>query len=189
MVKVGRPERYATLARVRKHQEEQRAQALAQARRVVSGLEEQRRELEAYQKRILEEAGRQASEPVAGRMRALYLFERHLGRLGDEKGIEIEAGRHDAEERRGEFEEAVKQRRIVERLIEKAEEDVQDRIRRRTQRHHDEIAAIQFARESLKQRRENEADRHAKDPWNRRPGRRLFSSGAHRSYGGDRPAK
>lgn len=188
-MKARRPERYATLARVRKHQEEQQAKALAEARRVVSGLVEERHELEAYQRRILEEAGRQASEPVAGRMRALYLFERHLVKLADEKDVEIEAGRHDAEARRGEFEEAVKRRRIVERLIERAEEDVQDRIRRRTQRQHDEFATIQFARESLRQRRENEADRHDEDPWNRRPGHRVFSGGAHWSYGGDGPAQ
>ncbi|MCH8204157.1 MAG: flagellar FliJ family protein [Candidatus Hydrogenedentes bacterium] len=188
-MKVRRPERYATLARVRRHQEEQRAQVLARARRVVSGLEDQRGELESYRQRILEEAGRQASEPVAVRLRALYVFERHLGRLADDKDVEIEAGRHDADARRGEFEEAVKRRRIVERLIEKAEEDVHHRIRRREQRHHDEIAAIQFARESLRQRRENEADRYAEDPWNRGPGHRLFSSGARRSYGGDGPAQ
>ncbi len=188
-MKVRRPERYETLARVRKRQEEQRAQVLAQARRVVSSLEEERRELETYQKRMLEEAGRQASEPVAGRLRALYLFERHLCRLADEKEVEIEARRHDAEERRGEFDEAVTRRRIIERLIEKAEEDIRHSVRRRTQRQHDEIASIQFARESLRQRRENEADRHAQDPWNRRPRHRVFSGGADRSDGGDGPAE
>ena len=188
-MKVRRPERYATLARVRRHQEEQRAQALARARRVVSGLEDQRRELEAYQKRILEEAGRQASDPVAADLRALYVFERHLVRLADDMDVEIEARRHDAEGRRGEFEEAVKRRRIVERLIEKAEEDVHDRIRRREQRQQDEIAAIQFARESLRRRRESETDRYAEDPWNRGAGHRLFSGGARRAYGRDGAAQ
>lgn len=154
-MRIRRPERYATLARVRKHQEEQKAHALAQARRAVRGLEEQRHELEAYQERVLERAADHASEPVAGRMRALYMFERHLGRLVDEKDLEIEAGIRDAEDRRRDFDEAVKQRRIIERLIEKAREGLQERFRRREQRHHDEIATIQFAGDSLRRQREN----------------------------------
>ncbi|MCH7910071.1 MAG: flagellar FliJ family protein [Candidatus Hydrogenedentes bacterium] len=188
-MRIRRPERYATLARVRKHQEEQKAHALAQARRVVGGLEEQRRELEAYQKRVLERAADHASEPIAGRMRALYLFERHLGRLADEKDLEIEAGTRDAEERRREFDEALKQRRIIERLIEKAQKGLQKRFRRSEQRHHDEIASIQFASDSLRLQRENEADRHAKDSRSSGSRHRMFSSGAHHPHGGDRSAR
>lgn len=184
-MRIRRLERYATLARVRKHQEEQKAQVLAQARRVVRGLEEQRRELEAYRERVLERAADQAAGPVAAQMRALYLFERHLGRLADEKDVEIESGMRDAKERRSEFDEAVKQRRIIERLIEKAREGLHEEFRRRSQRHHDEIASIQFARDSLRQRRENEADRHAKDFRSSGSGHRLFFGGGHHPYGGD----
>lgn len=149
-MRMRRPERYATLARIRKRQEEQKAQALAQARRVVQGLEEQRHELDAYQERVRERAADHASEPVAGKMRTLYLFERHLGWLADKKDLEIEAGVRDAEDRRREFDEAVKQRRTIERLIEKAQEGLREESRRREQRHHDEIASIQFARDSVR---------------------------------------
>ena len=140
-MRIRRLERYATLARVRKHQEEQKAQVLAQARRVVRGLEEQRRELEAYRERVLERAADQASGPVEAQMRALYLFERHLGRLADEKDVEIDAGVSDAEERRSEFEEAVKQRRIIERLIEKTGEGLPEKFRRRLQAPPAELAS------------------------------------------------
>ena len=154
-MKGRRPERYATLARVRKHQEEQKALALAQARRTVRDLVEQCRELESHQRRILDEAARQAAEPKASRMQAVYEFERHLSWLTEKKEAEIEEKRRDAEEQRQAFEEAFKKRRIIERLIEKAEEDVRERFKYLTQRSHDEFASIHFARESLSQRKEN----------------------------------
>lgn len=149
-MRMRRPERYAMLARIRKRQEEQRAQALAQARRVVHGLEEQRHELEAYQKSVLERAADHAPGPVASRMRALYQFERHLVWLAGKKELDIEAGMRDTEDRRREFDEAVKQRRTIERLIEKAQKGLREEFRRREQRHHDEIASIQFARDSVR---------------------------------------
>ena len=183
-MKAKRPERYETLGRVRKHQETQRAQALAQVRRTVRELEEQRHELESYQKRILVEAGRQSTEPKARRMQALYQFQRHLGLLTDKKEVEIDGLTQEVETRRLAFEESVKNRRIVERLVERAEEDARKHFARRTQRLQDEFASVHFARESLSQRRESEAEHDDKVSGNNFSVRRLLPSGLNRAGGG-----
>lgn len=182
-MKAKRPERYATLGRVRKHQETQRAQALAQIRRTVGELEEQCHELESYQERILSEAKRQAAEPKARRMQAFYQFQRHLGALTEKKEAEIDGLRLEVEERRLAFEEAVKNRRIIERLIERAKKDSREDLARRTQRLHDEFASVHFARESRSQRRASEAELD-EDSRNSPPVRRLLSGGIDRTRAG-----
>lgn len=184
-MKLRRPEQYETLARVRKLQADQKAQELAYARNKLKNLELQREELEAYQRRVLEEAGRQAAEPIPERMRGFYRFERHLGRLADAKGAEIETYRREVEERREHFEEAVRKRRIVDRLIEKAEQRIRERFDRHEQRFHDEVASIQFARRNLNQRRKERANEHAESSRNTRAGGYRLSGGAHRAHGGD----
>ena len=184
-MKAKRPERYETLGRVRKHQEQQRAQALAKARRRVRALEEQCRELESYQRRILEEAERHSAEPKARRMEALYQFQRHLGQLADKKEAEIDGLLREVEERRLAFDEAVKNRRIIERLVERAEENTRKHFARRTQSLQDEFASVHFARESMSQRRESEAERDDKVSGNSLPVRRLLPRGFSRARGGD----
>lgn len=151
-MKTTRAHRYATLLRVRKHQEDLKVQVFAKAQRRVRDLQTEREELLAYQQRVLEEAGRQAAEPVADRLEALYRFDRHLGKLTDEKDASIVAQQREVDERHRELGEAIKQRRIIERLIELAEQKAKEEFKRQEQRRQDEFASIRFARNKMNDR-------------------------------------
>lgn len=177
-MKIKRIERYATLLRVRKRQEDLKVQAFAQAQRVVRDLETERDELFAYQRRVLEEAGRQAVEPVAGRLEALYRFDRHLGKLADEKDAKIVAQQGEVDDRRRELDDAIKQRRIIERLIEIAELEAKEEFNRQDRRLQDEFASIQFARNRMNDRRLAKMEPNGEDNWNSRPGDRLLLGGS-----------
>lgn len=148
-MKLPDPKRYDALLRVRKIQEQGRSQVFAEVQRKIQGLRDQRKDLEKYQRNVLDRAGAEAGSqagPNAAHMRALFQFERHLKKLNDEKGTEIDQHLVTAETRRAELEEAMKQRRIVEKLIENATRDMAYETNRREQRMHDDLASMLFAR-------------------------------------------
>lgn len=133
---------YGTLVRIRKRQEDVRAQVLASARREVRVAEGQRAELRDQQRRTLEEAGASARDRFrADEVRRYYEYERHLARLIDEKDAALIQFREAAEERRLELEDAMKQRRVAEKLTERAETEFFAEVRKEEQKSMDELAA------------------------------------------------
>ena len=114
------PVQFDMLLRVRKRQEDLRAQALAAARRDVMTAERQREALLEQQRETFAEAGKHARAQFDAReVRMYYQYERFLARLVDDKDVAIGQFRRVAEEKRVELEEAMKRRRIVEKLIER----------------------------------------------------------------------
>lgn len=177
------PQRYETLLRVRKHQEELKSVALAQERRILRDLNHQREDIEEYRLGVLQRAGTEAAErPVAGRLAAYHRFERHLRRLADDKDVEIGEQQQVCEEKRAELEEAIQRKRIVERLTEKAEKNLYEWNTRREQRFHDDLSAVHFAGALISRRKTQEAKKHESDR-DHRAGHRRIPSRHHRPAG------
>ena len=136
------PVQFDMLLRVRERQEDIRAQALAVARRDVMTAERQREALVEQQRETFAEAGKRArAEFDAREVRMYYQYERFLARLVDEKDVAIGQFRRVAEERRVELEEAMKRRRIVEKLIERKRRAYAAELRKEEQTFADETAA------------------------------------------------
>ncbi len=138
--------RYEVLLRVRKRQEDIKAQVLAVKRNEHAALRRQRRELEERRRAMLKEAdiprGAQV-DPV--RQQAIYQYERHLSHRADAKDAEIAMHSVVVQTARAELESALAQKRIMEKLIERAEKAERAQAVRREQRWHDESAVIRFA--------------------------------------------
>lgn len=146
---MARPwQKYAVLLRVRERQELLRAQALAAARRDVGRAQAQRDALAEEQKRVLGEAGQAARKRFdAFKVQSFIYYERHIARLAVDKDAEIHALSAVAEKRRGELEEAMKRRKVVERLSERARLAYRDYVLREEQKQLDETASIQASLE------------------------------------------
>jgi len=133
---------FEILIRVRKRQEQLRAQALASTRREIGAHERQRDALHREQTRMFAEAGRESQTSLsAHRMQGYFLFERHLAREAVEQDAAIRELRNVEAERRAELEEAMKRKRIVERLYERELERRLDEILTAEQKNADEIAS------------------------------------------------
>jgi len=138
---------YDTLLRIRQLQEDLEAQGLAAARRDLDRAQRQRARLIERRNEVLETAGRRAREnPVAEELRAFYEHERRLARLTDEKDADVAQFRDVAEEKRGQLEQAMKERRIVERLRERRIRAYEAEVRREDQKFSDETATNAAAR-------------------------------------------
>lgn len=141
-----RPFRFGTLLRVRTLQEERKAQDLAETRRQIAQAETQRAAIQREQMRMLREAGTRAKEGVETRdIQRYYHYERHLAQLAVEKDATIQELRRMAEEKRVELEEAMKKRKIVERMREKNQEALTAQTLGDEQKLSDEIAATKAA--------------------------------------------
>lgn len=146
---------YATLLRVRKRQEDLKAGVFAEAQRNVRRAEAERTEILAYQQRIVygaERASKALEDPVS--VRQYLLFERHLARRSVDKDSEIGTLKHVAEDRRQELETSMKDRRMVERLLERSHEERERRRAEMERKAADEIASIRAALFSTAQRTE-----------------------------------
>lgn len=140
--------KYDVLLRVRERQELLRAQALASARRDASRAEAQREALNEEQRRVLREAGEASRNRVdATKVQSLIHYERHIARLAVDKDAEIRALQEVAEKRRGELEDAMKRRKIVERLSERARLAYHGHVKREEQKLLDETASVRAALE------------------------------------------
>ncbi len=118
-----------------------RARALAGARREVRQAEQALEGLEAKQRETLQEAGQRARKRFdALEVRLYYQYERYVARLADEKSAEIVELRGIAEQRRAELEEAMKRRRIMEKLIERKKRTYAAEVRKDEQVFADETA-------------------------------------------------
>ena len=141
-------QKYAVLLRVRQRQELLKAQALAAARRDVGRAQAQRDALAEEQQRVLNEAGEAARRQVdAAKVQAFIHYERHIARLAVDKDAEIHALQAAAEKRRGELEDAMKRRKVVDRLYERERLAYRDHVLREEQKLLDETASVQAALE------------------------------------------
>lgn len=136
------------MVRVRRRQEDLKAQALAQAQRDVRTATEQREALDVYQRQMLGRAGElmQGDDVDASALRQVYQHERHLARLGIERDADIQRLQLIAEGKRRELEEALKQRRVVEQLEARAVEQYRRFRTDLEQKQNDEIAAVRAIR-------------------------------------------
>ncbi|NUM53931.1 MAG: flagellar export protein FliJ [Candidatus Hydrogenedentes bacterium] len=141
-------QKYAVLLRVRERQERLKAQALAAARRDVGRAQAQRDALAEEQQRVLVEAGNAAKRNVdAAKVQAFIHYERHIARLAVDKDAEIYSLKSTAEKRRAELEEAMKRRRVVERLNERERLAYRNHVLKEEQKLLDETASVQAALE------------------------------------------
>lgn len=138
--------RYEVLLRVRKRQEDLKAQALVIARNEHAALRRQRRELDERRRSLLKEADIPRGARVEpSRVGAIYQYERHLGRRADAKDAEIAMHARVVESARAELETAMGRKRMMEKLIERTQKAERAEATRREQRWHDESAVIRFA--------------------------------------------
>ncbi|MBI4557747.1 MAG: hypothetical protein HY706_09195 [Candidatus Hydrogenedentes bacterium] len=114
--------RLETLLRVRHLMEERKATALAGVRRQVRAAEVQRADIIREQMRMLDEAGQLTHEEFdAADVRRYYQYERYLARQAVEKDALLMELRGKEVAQRAELEEAMKRKRIIERLKERHE--------------------------------------------------------------------
>ncbi len=140
------PFRYVVLMRVRKHQENVKAQALARVRRRIRQTISEREDLERQQRHTLEEAAATTRSAFdASEVQRHFQYERHLARLAVEKDASLQELRSEEEERRTDLEEAMKHRRVVERLKAHHDERVQAELLKTEQHFADEVATNQAA--------------------------------------------
>jgi len=138
---------FNTLLRIRKRQEELRALAFAGARREVRTAERERDELSAWRLEMFDEAGTRARAVFdPGDVRLYYRYARHLARRIDDKDAQIVQLSGVAEQRRVELDDAMKRRRIIEKLLERKERQVREDVRKAEQKAADETASKYAAR-------------------------------------------
>lgn len=136
-----RPDQYDVLLRVRQRLEDVKAQALAEARRVLHQARTQRDGIAEAQRRALEQAGSAAQATFdASDVRRYYQHERHLSQLAVAKDAEIREIEAQIEQRRSELEKALRDKRVVERLKERRLTAHLKELRRKEQLALDEIA-------------------------------------------------
>ena len=137
-----RPTQFDTLLRIRQRQEDLYAAALATARRDVRHAEQKRDTISQAQQLTLQKAGERSHALFDPReIRTYYQYERHLQRLADVSDAEIRQLNKVAEERRQELEEAMKRRRIIEKLIERKMRVYHEEVRKEEQHQADEVSS------------------------------------------------
>ena len=143
--------RFKTLLRVRRRQEDRKAQELSSVHRQIRAAESERGNMERQQIAMLEQAAKLTRQEFdATDIQRYYQYERHLSRLVAEKDAEISELKDEEGEKRLELQEAMKQRRMAERLDERREEAFDDIVRKNSQKLSDEIAVT---RAWMKERR------------------------------------
>ena len=144
------------LLRIRRRQEDLKAQALACAQREVNQAERERDMIVADQRRTLREAVLASREALdARKLLRFRQHERYLARLSVEKDAAIGELRQEAEGKRQELEGAMKHRKMVERLVERRDEAHQQALRKTEQKQTDEVAATKSAIKRMKGRAES----------------------------------
>ena len=140
--------KFAALLRMRERQERLKAQSLADAQRDVERARSQRGALDEEQRRLLVQAGEAAAHEVdAPKVKSLFQYERHVSHLAVEKDSEIHVLRKVEDKRRAELEEALKRKKIVERLSERARQDYKQHVLKEEQKLLDETASVKAAME------------------------------------------
>jgi flagellar export protein FliJ len=138
--------RYKTLLRVRRREEEVKALALAQTMRRLGRARRERDEIVARQRAMLGDAQRMMSGAFdASDVLRFYQFEQHLARLAVEKDALILELTGEERARRAELEEAVKRKKMIERLKEHHQEMLRTERAKEEQRLLDDVAAMKAA--------------------------------------------
>lgn len=137
-----RPKQYETLRRIRRRQEEMQANLLAIAERKTLAALDALRALETAQDSALESAG--TGDPFQGSRYIAY--QRHLQGRAVEQHRTIEQLRGQANLRRRELQNAIKQRRMIDRLIQRAEQEIEAWRLKQEQLNLDEVATTRAAR-------------------------------------------
>lgn len=142
------PNRYAVLLRLRKQEEDIKAQALARSRRAVQRSQRERTSLELTRRLALEQAGEHlATRFDAAEVRSYYQYERHLAVLRDRKDAEIRDLQVAEAETLAVLEQATQARRIAEKLHERRREDYRKHLSHEAQKQLDETATMYAARD------------------------------------------
>lgn len=140
-------QQYDTLLRIRKRQEDLRAQALAETNRQIAARRQQRTQLDAERRTWLFEAGARAQRVFrAPEVAPVYRYERHLAHCITSTDASLRQLEATAAERRGELENAMKQRRVIERLRERLLEARRAAVLKEVQKRTDEAATNRAAR-------------------------------------------
>jgi len=141
-----RPFQYNMLLRVRKRQEDVCAQVLASTRRDLRVAEHRREEIEREQMQMLEDAGKAAASGVsASDIRRFYQYERHLAYVATRTDARIRELQNEVDKRRLDLDEAMKRRRILERLKERRQAALQAGLLKDEQAMSDEVATSHVA--------------------------------------------
>lgn len=136
-----RPVQFDTLLRIRQVQQTLRAHDLATARREIAAAERQRADLVQERLSLFDEAGRRARDRFDAReIRAYYQYERYLSRRIDDQDSELRRLEGIAAERRIALEEAMKRRRMVDKLRERKMDVYMHEVRKDEQKLSDEKA-------------------------------------------------
>lgn len=136
-----RLERMQNLARLRKREEEIRAQELALVRRRIQGTEQQRASIEDMQRMMLTTAHETAQGAFqAPDVQRYYQFERHLSRMADESDATLAQLKRQESERLGNLEQARIKRKVIERLAERVADTYQAETSRLERLVMDEVA-------------------------------------------------
>lgn len=143
------PQRYSTLLRVRKRQEDAEAMRLAAIERKRRAAEAERSEIERNQRLTFE----RASEVSRGRFDASTVLEYHhyerlLSELAVMKDSQARQLAESARDQRSVVEDAWKRRRTVELMMERLEAAQREELRRGELRAMDEFTSIRTARGS-----------------------------------------
>ena len=136
-------ERFTRLLRVRKIREDAHAQSLFAARKAVDAAVAERERVSEERHRIFERVAESDREKLdVVRLRNMYSYERHLMRVVDENEHVILERREAMSLQQGHLEEAFRERRVAERLVERRDAQEKYSRRRFEQRMQDELTAI-----------------------------------------------
>ena len=139
--------------RVRKRQEQMRAQSLADVRTQIRSVQRQREQISGEQVRMFQEAAHAVAEEFVGQeIHSFFQYERHLARLAVERDATLRRLSDIEEERRAALEDSMKRRRVVERLQERYRLEEAVEQRKDEQKQNDEIAGVRAARRTQGER-------------------------------------
>lgn len=135
--------RFATLLRVRKLQQDRRSRELAQVRQLIVHAQNELDQLEREQRHMLSEAGQRARKTFdASDIQRHFQYARYLGDRMDRKSSQITSLRGEEAKRLETLHDAARQRRIAERLDERAAAEYDAFVDRETRKQVDEIAIV-----------------------------------------------
>lgn len=149
-----RPERYATLLRIRQREEDARAAALRRALDAVQRALQDRSELQTRHAETLTQAARIRTGAEVRMMDQYAHYERHLTRLVAEKDSELERLRAEQSGLQADFEESHRRRKMADRLIERASERWDSHVETQDRRAAEEVVAMRYGRRGARARKE-----------------------------------
>ncbi len=137
-----KPGHFATLLRVRKRQENRQSAMLGHVRKAIAQAQEDGQAIARQQQAALDKAGQLARKRFdAADVRRFYQYERYLARRADEKDAEIQKLTQEEAQERAKLEDAMKHRRMAERLEDHVTSTYAGHVRKSEQQQSDEVAS------------------------------------------------